>query len=112
MRRVLHLKMVTQCAMLDDFGMLLVLSDKVSWMVSLGIANHNYDFQALFIYHIEALVPSLKAHTLLGLHNKSMAQGMFTSLVLVNKERFPQNTGFLHVLVRHTACALRVVPPI
>ncbi|KAH8833385.1 CNH domain-containing protein [Flagelloscypha sp. PMI_526] len=41
MRRVLHLKMVTQCAMLDDFGIFLVLADK-----------------SLFAYHIEALVPS------------------------------------------------------
>lgn len=30
MRRVLHLKMVTQCAMLQDFGIFLVLADKVS----------------------------------------------------------------------------------
>ena len=30
MRRVLHLKMVTQCAMLEDFGIFLVLADKVS----------------------------------------------------------------------------------
>lgn len=28
MRRVLHLKMVTQCAMLEDFGIFLVLADK------------------------------------------------------------------------------------
>ncbi|KAJ7089842.1 Dbl-like domain-containing protein [Mycena belliarum] len=41
MRRVLHLKMVTQCAMLEEFGIFLVLADK-----------------ALFAYHIEALVPS------------------------------------------------------
>ncbi|KAF7371013.1 hypothetical protein MSAN_00735500 [Mycena sanguinolenta] len=41
MRRVLHLKMVTQCAMLDEFGIFLVLVDKT-----------------LFAYHIEALVPS------------------------------------------------------
>ncbi|KAL5513096.1 TUS1 [Sanghuangporus vaninii] len=41
LRRVLHLKMVTQCAMLEDFGIFLVLADK-----------------ALFAYHIEALVPS------------------------------------------------------
>jgi len=41
MRRVLHLKMVTQCAMLEDFGIFLVLADR-----------------ALFAYHIEALVPS------------------------------------------------------
>ncbi|KAF5373356.1 hypothetical protein D9615_007361 [Tricholomella constricta] len=41
MRRVLHLKSVTQCTMLDDFGLFLVLSDK-----------------QLFAYHIEALVPT------------------------------------------------------
>ncbi|KAF8956940.1 CNH domain-containing protein [Flammula alnicola] len=47
-RRVLHLRMVTQCAMLEDFGIFLVLADK-----------------ALFAYHIEALVPSSPhgAHT-------------------------------------------------
>lgn len=65
MRRVLHLKMVTQCAMLEDFGMFLVLADKVSWIISLEITNHKHDFQALFAYHIEALVPSSpqSAHT-------------------------------------------------
>ncbi|KAH0583069.1 hypothetical protein H2248_010954 [Termitomyces sp. 'cryptogamus'] len=41
MRRVLHLKSVTQCTMLDDFGLFLVLADK-----------------QLFAYHIEALVPT------------------------------------------------------
>jgi hypothetical protein len=35
MRRVLHLKMVTQCAMLDDFGIFLVLADKVSHLAQL-----------------------------------------------------------------------------
>lgn len=30
LRRVLHLKMVTQCAMLEDFGIFLVLADKAS----------------------------------------------------------------------------------
>ena len=29
MRRVLHLKMVTHCAMLEDFGIFVVLADKV-----------------------------------------------------------------------------------
>ncbi|KAF8329377.1 Dbl-like domain-containing protein [Cantharellus anzutake] len=41
MRRVLHLKQVTQCAILEEFGIFLVLADK-----------------SLFAYHIEALVPS------------------------------------------------------
>jgi hypothetical protein len=30
MRRVLHLKMVTQCGVLEDFGIFLVLADKVN----------------------------------------------------------------------------------
>lgn len=38
MRRVLHLKMVTQCAMLEDFGIFLVLADKVC--VSLIVINN------------------------------------------------------------------------
>ncbi|KAF8548709.1 Dbl homology domain-containing protein [Imleria badia] len=56
MRRVLHLKMVTQCAMLEDFGMFLVLADKASLSPC---------HCALFAYHIEALVPSSlqSAHT-------------------------------------------------
>ncbi|KAG6885341.1 hypothetical protein C0993_002970 [Termitomyces sp. T159_Od127] len=41
MRRVLHLKLVTQCAMLEEFGIFIVLADK-----------------SLFAYHIEALVPT------------------------------------------------------
>ncbi|KAF9038574.1 CNH domain-containing protein [Panaeolus papilionaceus] len=39
--KVLHLKMVTQCSMLEDFGLFIVLADKV-----------------LFAYHLEALVPT------------------------------------------------------
>lgn len=50
MRRVLHLKMVTQCAMLEDFGVFLVLADG-----------------SLFAYHIEALVPSSR-QSLMTLH--------------------------------------------
>ncbi|KAF5373357.1 hypothetical protein D9615_007366 [Tricholomella constricta] len=46
MRRVLHLKHVTQCAMLEEFHIFLVLADK-----------------ALFAYHIEALVPSQPNHS-------------------------------------------------
>jgi RHO1 GDP-GTP exchange protein 1/2 len=33
LRRVLHLKMVTQCAMLEQFGIFLVLADKVRSVV-------------------------------------------------------------------------------
>jgi hypothetical protein len=32
MRRVLHLQKVTQCAMLEDFGIFLVLADKVNYI--------------------------------------------------------------------------------
>ncbi|KAL0576451.1 Rho guanine nucleotide exchange factor [Marasmius crinis-equi] len=41
MRPALHLKMVSQCTVLEDFGIFLVLADK-----------------SLFAYHIEALIPS------------------------------------------------------
>ena len=34
MRRVLHLKMVKQCAMLEEFGIFLVLADKVRSFLS------------------------------------------------------------------------------
>lgn len=40
MRRVLHLKMVTQCAMLEDFGIFLVLADKVC--VLLILINNSF----------------------------------------------------------------------
>lgn len=59
MRRVLHLKMVTQCAMLEDFGIFLVLADKVcryQWSI-LNLCL-KLTLQSLFAYHIEALVPS------------------------------------------------------
>ncbi|KAF9525947.1 Dbl domain-containing protein [Crepidotus variabilis] len=46
LRRVLHLRMVTQCAVLDDFGLFIVLSDKV-----------------LYAYHLEALVPTIPGST-------------------------------------------------
>lgn len=36
MRRVLHLKMVTQCAMLEEFGIFLVLADKVRSIIRLN----------------------------------------------------------------------------
>ncbi|RXW24807.1 hypothetical protein EST38_g1012 [Candolleomyces aberdarensis] len=53
MRRVLQLKAVTQCAMLETFGIFLVLADK-----------------SLFAYHIEALVPSTPA----AAHNSLIPQ--------------------------------------
>lgn len=56
MRRVLHLPMVTQCTILDDFGLFLVLADKVrhDFISFLLFLTH---IQALLAYHIEALVP-------------------------------------------------------
>jgi len=46
--------------MLEDFGIFLVLADKVSLNITAqGIIRSNYPpIQALFAYHIEALVPS------------------------------------------------------
>lgn len=57
MRRVLHLKMVAQCAMLEDFGIFLVLADKVR-LIFMRTAIQLMVWQSLFAYHIEALVPS------------------------------------------------------
>lgn len=57
LRRVLQLRAVTQCAMLEEFGIFLVLADKVRskpW----GSIHSDTPSQALFAYHIEALVPS------------------------------------------------------
>jgi hypothetical protein len=58
MRRVLHLKMVTQCAMLEDFGIFLVLADKVCRCCCNIDTDALISLQSLFAYHIEALVPS------------------------------------------------------
>jgi hypothetical protein len=64
MRRVLHLKMVTQCAMLEDFGIFLVLADKVKATLIFPTINDLTtlfffpSLKSLFAYHIEALVPS------------------------------------------------------
>ena len=40
LRRVLHLRMVTQCTMLDEFGLFVVLSDKV-WNTALYLEVHD-----------------------------------------------------------------------
>lgn len=48
MRRVLHLKMVTQCAMLETFGLFLVLADKVSLCDSFPVTlltRHSVSFR-------------------------------------------------------------------
>jgi hypothetical protein len=59
MRRVLHLKMVTQCAMLEDFGIFLVLADKVrGGPYSVRHRLTCFLPKSLYAYHIEALVPS------------------------------------------------------
>src|ERR1700722_3657763 len=68
MRRVLHLKMVTQCAMLEQFGIFLVLADKVRcfFFCCCCLVRVRIDVgQSLFAYHMEALVPSSphSAHT-------------------------------------------------
>lgn len=59
MRRVLQLKHVTQCAMLEDFGIFLVLADKVTPFVEcISSRDSLYTHKYLFAYHIEALVPT------------------------------------------------------
>ena len=51
--------------MLEDFGIFLVLADKVCLFTSAELSFLNIGLQALFAYHIEALVPSSPhgAHT-------------------------------------------------
>lgn len=63
MRRVLHLKMVTQCAMLEEFGIFLVLADKVCLLHGIPLFSPDIIWQSLFAYHIEALVPSSPQNT-------------------------------------------------
>ncbi|KAG6872317.1 hypothetical protein C0995_010920 [Termitomyces sp. Mi166 len=63
MRRVLHLKSVTQCTMLDDFGLFLVLADKVCRPHSEEPQSLISNIQQLFAYHIEALVPPPQQNT-------------------------------------------------
>ncbi len=50
--------MVTQCSILEDFGLFLVLADKVKESVGQLPRNKFTTFQVLFAYHLEALVPT------------------------------------------------------
>ena len=45
MTRVLHLKKVTQCAVLDEFGLFLVLADKVLLFLSTPAISTYFTFQ-------------------------------------------------------------------
>jgi hypothetical protein len=60
LRRVLDLKLVTQCAMLDDCGIFLVLADGVRRTFSCRclLSLIRAASQSLFAYDIEALLPS------------------------------------------------------
>jgi hypothetical protein len=69
MRRALHLKMVSQCAVLEGFGVFLVLAEKVRpvlWSVSCSCLPP----QSLFAYHIEVLLPTEPQNT----HEPQMGQ--------------------------------------
>jgi RHO1 GDP-GTP exchange protein 1/2 len=53
------LKKVTQCAVLDEFGLFLVLADKVLLpLQSKRVFQPHFTFKVLFAYHLEALVPT------------------------------------------------------
>lgn len=58
MRHVLHLHSVTQCAILEDFGLFLVLADKT-----------------LLAYHIEALVPAQYSSSLMSTNPQRLNAG-------------------------------------
>jgi hypothetical protein len=58
LRKVLHVKAVTNIAVLEEFGIFLVLQDRVSeGHAVFEVAKLNYH-QTLLAYHLEALVPS------------------------------------------------------
>ena len=67
MRRVLHLKMVTQCAMLEDFGIFLVLADKVSITGKFYMGYQDIDVMSLVAIRVShrgfsAVVTSEPSH--------------------------------------------------
>ncbi|KAG6909360.1 hypothetical protein DXG01_000799 [Tephrocybe rancida] len=62
-RRVLHLKMVTQLAFLKDFGIFIVLADKVLDILCMAAIDTDMQTQSLFVYHIEAVIPTRPQHT-------------------------------------------------
>ena len=61
MRRVLHLKMVTQCAMLEDFGIFLVLADKVKEPFCVPSLSH---LRRLFYPKVALCIPYRGTRTL------------------------------------------------
>jgi hypothetical protein len=86
MQRVLHIKKVTQCEMLEDFGVFLVLADNVFLHHSSNLSSSEPYYQVLFAYHIEALVPS----------NPSMAQSLQKMNTIVHKDVQFFRTGRLN----------------
>lgn len=59
MRRVLHLKMITQCAMLEELGIFLVLADKVTATAFLPSVHTIADMCASPYLHITLKLWSL-----------------------------------------------------
>lgn len=56
--------MVSQCAILEDFGLFLVLADKVRpASMYIGVKGYLLLSQVLFAYHLEALVPTQPGST-------------------------------------------------
>lgn len=66
MRRVLHVRMVSQCAMLEDFGLFLVLADKVSLGRSIQPAAENDGSYRTYLHTILKLL-----FPILSIHNRS-----------------------------------------
>ncbi|ETW78809.1 hypothetical protein HETIRDRAFT_453384 [Heterobasidion irregulare TC 32-1] len=58
MRRVLHLKNVTQCAMLEEVSVFLVMANKVDRLIDALVRLRHELFKALFACHIDMMVAS------------------------------------------------------
>jgi hypothetical protein len=85
LRRVLHLKMVTQCAMLDDFGIFLVLADKVCYSI---ISSMILNVKPFFFFAVTFRVPYRGACTL---HDAKC-----TYVTNATKAEWKQGRAFLH----------------
>lgn len=85
MRRVLHLRMVTQCAMLEEFGIFLVLADKVRQLFTINLhmtARHHFSlFLPIILKPLSQPRPMCKRAIPLRLRN-SMGIKMYNSSVL------------------------------
>ncbi|TCD64248.1 hypothetical protein EIP91_004317 [Steccherinum ochraceum] len=93
MRRVLHLKLVTQCMMLEEFGLFLVLADK-----------------SLFAYDREAIVPSSFRHARTSRAPQKLSRNRDVHFFSVGK--LEQRTVLIYMEKKGASSVFRVLEPI